>query len=58
MRRRGTSGPKKQTMTAIFLTPVAITKDNLERGHRRRMGDEGRGLPGRESRLGEGLQLG
>jgi D-xylose transport system substrate-binding protein len=22
-------GPKKQNMTALFLTPVAVTKDNL-----------------------------
>ena len=44
-------------MKSIFLTPVPITKDNLNVVIDAGWINEGRGLPGREGRLGQGLQL-
>ena len=47
-----TAGRKKQAMKAIFLTPVPITKDNLNVVIDAGLDHEGRGLPGRETRHG------
>jgi predicted ABC-type sugar transport system permease subunit len=41
------TSPSGTTMTAMFLAPVPITKDNLDHGCRRWLDQQGRSVPGR-----------
>jgi D-xylose transport system substrate-binding protein len=50
------TSPSGTTMTAMFLAPVPITKDNLPRRCRRWLDQQGRSVPGRLRRPGP-LQL-
>ena len=51
------TSPGGNDVTSIFLTPQAITKDNLQRRPRRRLDRQGHPLPGRHGGFRRRLQL-